>query len=196
SWPLPSEKPVAACESAEVPELALIAAVQAIVARDRSGALMWRTRLDALEPALGAGDEWLAVGRMLLDLLFGRAFGTDAPALDACRTLLAFDLGSDTETLHAVARLREAELLLDAEGESEEGTLRALLDGRWRATRIAARWIVDECDVVLAVIAAVRGRLDSCETLLLDMPPRGDDDPVADTRMLSRALCDAPHGRL
>jgi len=196
SWPLPSETPVTASEAAEVAELALIAAVQAIVARDRSGALMWRSRLDALQPAIDAGDEWLVVGRLLLDVLFGRAFGTDARALDACRTLLVFDLGSDTEMLHAVARLREAELLLDAEGESEEGTLRALLDGRWRATRIAARWIVDECDVVLAVIAAVRGRLDSCETLLLDIPPRGDDDPVADTRTLARALCDAQHGRL
>src|SRR5439155_8312775 len=71
-WPQPSETTLTASESAEVPELALIAAVQAIVARDRSGALMWRTRLDALEPALGAGDEWLAVGRMLLDVLFGR----------------------------------------------------------------------------------------------------------------------------
>jgi DNA-binding CsgD family transcriptional regulator len=49
---------------------------------------------------------------------------------------------------------------------------------------------------MLGVIAAVRGRLDSCETLLLDMPPRGDDDPVADTRTLARALCDAQHGRL
>jgi LuxR family maltose regulon positive regulatory protein len=195
-WPQPSETTLTASESAEVPELALIAAVHAIVARDRSGGLMWRSRLDALQPSIDEKDEWLAVGRMLLDVLYGRAFGTDARALDACGTLLALDLGPDTEILHAVARLREAELLLDAEGESEEGTLRALLDGRWRASRIAARWIVDECDLMLGVIAAVRGRLDSCETLLLDMPPRGDDDPVADTRTLARALCDAQHGRL
>jgi DNA-binding CsgD family transcriptional regulator len=154
---------------------------------------MWRSRLDALEPE---GDEWLAVGRLLLDVFFGRAFGTDGRARDACRALRTADLGPDTETLHALARLREAELLLDAEGESEEGTLRALLDGRWRASRIAARWMVDECDVVLGLIAAVRGRLDSCETLLLNMPPRGDDDPVADSRTLARALCDAQRGRL
>src|SRR4029078_5963656 len=68
------------------------------------------------------------------------------------------------------------------------------VEGRWGASRIAARWIVDECDVVLAVIAAVRGRLDSCETLLLDMPPRGDDDPVADTRALAHVLCQARRG--
>ena len=196
SWPQPADTPIAASASAEVPQLALMEAVRAIVTRDRGDALMWRSRLDALQPSIDGDDQWLSVGRMLLDVLYGRAFGTDARALEACRTLLALDLGSDRETLHALARLREAELLLDAEGESEDGTLRALLDARWRASRIAARWIVDECDVVLAVIAAVRGRLDSCETLLLDMPPLGDDDPVADTRTLARALCDVQRGRL
>jgi LuxR family maltose regulon positive regulatory protein len=194
AWLQPLEVPISPSDSARVPALALLAAVDAIAARDRRGALMWRSRLDALQS--DDSDPWLRVGRLLLDVLHGRAFGTDARSRDACRALLAADLGPDTATLHALARLREAELLLDAEGESEEGTLRALLDGRWRASRIAARWIVDECDVVLGVIAAVRGRLDSCEALLCNMPPRGDDDPVADSRTLARALCDAQRGRL
>jgi len=194
AWTQPIDVPIAPAETARVPALALLAAVEAIGARDRRGALMWRSRLDALQPS--DADEWLVVGRLLLDVLYGRAFGTDARAREACRALLVADLGPETATLHALARLREAELLLDAEGESEEGTLRALLDGRWRASRIAARWIVDECDVVLGVIAAVRGRLDSCETLLSSMPPFGDDDPAADARTLARALCDAQRGRL
>ena len=67
---------------------------------------------------------------------------------------------------------------------------------RWRAVRSAVPWVVDESDTLLALIASVRGRLDSCDTLLQGIPPRGDHDPVADTRRLARALCDAQRGRV
>jgi LuxR family maltose regulon positive regulatory protein len=182
--------------TARVPELAFVAAVDALAAFDQRDARMWRSRLDTVQPIDDTKDDWLRAARLLLDVGYGRAFGTDARALESCAALLTVDLGPDTALLHALARLREAELLLDADGDDEEATLRALLDGRARASRIAARWIVDECDVLLAVIAAVRGRLDSCDTLLEQVPPRRDDDPVADTRALARALCDAQRGRL
>jgi DNA-binding NarL/FixJ family response regulator len=192
----PAQLAAAPEDAARVPELALVAAANATALLDQRSALMWRSRLEALQPLADAKDEWLYVARLLLDVAYGRAFGTDACALESCAALLDADLGPDTPTLHALARLRQADLLLDRDDEGEEGTLRALLDARWRASRIAARWIVDESDVLLGLIASVRGRLDSCETLLQNIPPRGEDDPVADARALARALCDAQHGRL
>ncbi len=194
-WMLADAVPVASVDAATIPELALVAAANAAAVLDQRSALLWRGRLDALQPLADVKDEWLRAARLLLDVALGRAFGTDTRALESCAALLTADLGPETATLHALARLRQAELLLDREDEGEEGTLRALLDGRWRASRIAARWIVDECDVLLGLIASVRGRLDSCETLLHNIPPRGDEDPVGDSRALARALCDAQHGR-
>jgi LuxR family maltose regulon positive regulatory protein len=196
AWMRPADVALASDAAAGIPELALVAAANATAVLDRRSALMWRSRLDSMQSADDAKDEWLHAARLLLDVWYGRAFGTDVRALDSCAALFAVDLGSDTSTLHALARLRQAELLLDCDDDGEEGTLRALLDGRWRASRIAARWIVDECDVLLGVIAAVRGRLDSCDTLLRSIPARRDDDPVADIRALARSLCDAQHGRL
>jgi len=117
-WPQPSETTLTASESAEVPELALIAAVHAVVARDRSGALMCAAGLTRCNrrrrEGRVAGCRPDAARRALRSRV-----RTDTRALDACNTLLAFDLGSDTEMLHAVARLREAELLLDAEARAK-----------------------------------------------------------------------------
>jgi LuxR family maltose regulon positive regulatory protein len=195
-WMRPAEAPLGSDGASAIPELALVAAANATAVLDQRDALMWRNRLEVLQSADDTKDDWQRAARLLLDVGYGRAFGTDARALDSCAALLALELGPETPTLHALARLRQAELLLDCDDEGEEGTLRALLDGRWRASRIAARWIVDECDVLLGLVAAVRGRLDSCDTLLEHIPPRPDDDPVADTRALARSLCDAQHGRL
>ena len=199
-WMTPGEHPVSAAETAEVPELALIAAANAIAVLERRDALMWRSRLDALLAAEAHAssaprDPSFDAARLLLDVFYGRAFGTDARARASCQALLDLEIGPDTRMMHAVARLRQAELLLDTEHEDDEGTLRALLDARWRASRNASPWVVDECDILLGLIASLRGCLDSCETLLQGIPPRDDRDPVSDTRRLARALCDAQRGR-
>jgi len=150
-WMRPADVPVSADGATSIPELALVAAANATAVLDQRDALMWRNRLEALQPADDAKDDWQRAARLLLDVWYGRAFGTDARALDSCAALLDVDLGADTATLHALARLRQAELLLDCDDEDEERTLRALLDGRWRASRIAARWIVDEHEGSIAV---------------------------------------------
>jgi LuxR family maltose regulon positive regulatory protein len=176
---------------ADVSELALLAAIDAATIRDRREAMLWRSRVDALRPP-AADDAELGVARLLLDVSYGRAFGVDARALAACRALRESEIGADTAMLHALVRLREAELLLET--DDDEATLRALLDARWRASRNAAQWIVDECDALLGLIAAVRGRLDACDALFA--PSREHGASSADTRRLARALCDAQRGRL
>jgi LuxR family maltose regulon positive regulatory protein len=177
----------------DVGELALLAAIDATIAGDRRDATMWRTRADAL---LGPdpGEPTMSVTRQLLDVFFGRAFGADARAIAACRALRDAELETpgDTALLHAVARLREAEILLDT--DDDEGTLRALLDARVRGNRAAAPWIVGDCDALIALIAAVRGRLDACATLFPQLQDSAAD--MVDTLRLARALCDAQHGRL
>ena len=115
----------------DVAELALLAVIDAIAHGDRREATMWRTRLDAQLPS-GEGDSILRVTRSLVDVLYARAFGTDARSTAACRTLEETELGSETDTalLHAIVRLREAEILLET--DDDEGTMRALLDARVR----------------------------------------------------------------
>ena len=167
-----------------------IAAANATAVLERRDALMWRSRLDALLAAEahaspGTRDPSFDAARLLLDVFYGRAFGTDARARASCQALLDLEIGPDTRMMHAVARLRQAELLLDTEHEDDEGTLRALLDARWRASRNASPWVVDECDILLGLIASLHGCLDSCETLLQGIPPRDDRDPVSDTRRLA-----------
>jgi LuxR family maltose regulon positive regulatory protein len=180
---------------ADVANLSLIAAIDAVSKGERRDATMWRTRVDSLVPI--ADDEpVLRVTRLLLDVLYARAFGPDTRSVTACRTLREIELGSESDTalLHAIVRLREAEILLET--DEDEGTLRSLLDARSRASRAAAPWIVAECDSLIALISAVRGRLDVCDTLF---PPVVDDTKAADgsdTRRLARALCDAQRGRL
>jgi LuxR family maltose regulon positive regulatory protein len=177
----------------DVGELALLAAIDATVAGNRRDASMWRARADAL---LGTEetDSTSTITRLLLDVFFGRAFGAEARALAACRALrdAEFDAPGDTALLHAVARLREAEILLDTDDEEE--TLRALLDARVRGNRAAAPWIVGDCDALIALIAAARGRLDVCATLFPQLQDSAAD--MVDTLRLARALCDAQHGRL
>ena len=142
--------------AAGIPELALVAAANATAVLDQRDALMWRSRLDALQPVDDTKDEWLHAARLLLDVGYGRAFGTDSahsrPVGHCSRST-----SGPTHRPCTPSRLRQAELLLDCDVDGEEATLRALLDGRFRASRIATRWIVDECDVLLAVIAAVPG---------------------------------------
>jgi LuxR family maltose regulon positive regulatory protein len=177
----------------DVAELALLVAIDATIAGDRREATMWRTRADTL---LGRDNDepTLAITRLLLDVFFGRAFGADARAISACRALRDVELDAPGETalLHAVARLREAEILLD--GDDDEGTLRAVLDARVRGNRAAAPWIVGDCDALIALVAAVRGRLDVCDTLFPQLQESASD--TIDTLRLARALCDAQHGRL
>src|SRR5262249_4299398 len=96
----------------DVGELALLAAIDATVAGGRRGAALWRTRAEAL---LGPdhGEQALSITRLLLDVLYGRAFGADARAIAACGALREAELDTpgDTALLHAVVRLREAEIL-------------------------------------------------------------------------------------
>lgn len=189
---------------ADVAELSLVAAIDATVDGDRPNATLWRTRLDALlEPEPGAGDAVTYVARLLLDVLYARAFGIDARGLAACRALRDAELGSDADTalLHAVARLREAEILLET--DDDEATLRAILDARLRGSRNAAPWIVAECDALIGLIAAVRGRLDVCDTLFAQSADTdgagalaGNAPDAPDTRRLARVLCEAQRGRL
>jgi LuxR family maltose regulon positive regulatory protein len=195
SWSVPLTLHVPSTAWSTDPSLALIAAVNAVITGDARSAAMWRTRLDALCAATTDDDdeESLHAGRLLLDVFYARAFGIDVRGRAACRALLTTELGQDSALLHAVVRLREAEILLDC--DDEDATLRALLDARWRATRSAAPWIVDECDILLSLIAAVRGRLDACETLLHGIPQRADYDPTSDSRRLATALCEAQRGR-
>jgi len=178
---------------ADVGELSLLVAIESTLSADRREATMWRTRADAL---LGPDlrDPTLAIARLLLDVFFGRAFGADARAIAACRSLREAELETpgDTALLHAVARLREAEILLDT--DDDEGTLRALLDARVRGNRAAAPWLVGDCDALIALMAAVRGRLDVCATLFPQLQDSAAD--MVDTLRLARALCDAQHGRL
>jgi LuxR family transcriptional regulator, maltose regulon positive regulatory protein len=187
-------------ESTDVAGLALLAAINALVAGDRRSASMWRSRTDALLDSSLLERASLRVARLLFDVLYAREFGADTRAPAACRALLEFDLGAigrpfPAEVLHATVRLREAELALELDDE-EEGALRALLDARWRASRAAARAIVEECDALLALVAAVQGRLDACDALLV--VDDGIDDeagPNVDVRRLARALADAQRGR-
>ncbi len=140
---------------------------------------------------------------MLLDVLYARAFGIDARGLAACRTLRDAELETEADTalLHAVVRLREAEIMLET--DDDEATLRAILDARLRGSRNAAPWIVAECDALIGLIASVRGRLDVCDTLFraerrrrrLRYRDRSASD-VPDTRRLARVLCEAQRGRL
>ena len=131
TWIEPGEAPISLSEAATIPELALIAAANATAVLDRRSALMWRSRLDVLCASDPRGDDpaddgWFAAARLLLDVFYGRALGTDARSVSSCRALLETEIGADTPVLHAVARLREAELLLDS--ADEEAPLRALLD--------------------------------------------------------------------
>jgi LuxR family maltose regulon positive regulatory protein len=179
--------------TADVPELALLAAIDATMNGPRVDAAMWRSRVDALLD-LEAGDPIVRVARLLVDVFYARAFGVDARAVAACRMLRDAELDTETDSalLHAVVRLREAEILLET--DDDEGTLRALLDGRLRGGRVAAPWIVAECDALIGLIASVRGRLDVCDNLF----PSASDNSVdaADSRRLARALCDAQRGRV
>jgi LuxR family maltose regulon positive regulatory protein len=176
--------------TAEVAELALIAAIDATVIGDRRTATLWRSRADALFGKSVDVDGDVEIARLLLDVFFGRAFGTDTRSLAACRILTSSDFDTKTELLHAFVRLRQAELLLET--DDEEGTLRALLDARWRATRNAAPWIVEECDGLLGLIGALSGRLDACDALLAPEREYACDD----ARRLARILCNAQRGKL
>ncbi len=180
---------------ADVAELALLAAIDAVADGELRDATMWRTRVDALVPVDNA-EPIVRVTRLLLDVLYARAFGMDSRAVAACRALSETELESESDTalLHAIVRLREAEVLLET--ADDEGTLRALLDARLRGSRAAAPWVVAECDALIGLISAVEGRLDVCDTLF----PQLVDDAMApdgsDTRRLARALCDAQRGRV
>jgi len=175
----------------DVGELALLEAVDATAKGDRRTATMWRSRADALLSAED-GAPVLQVARLLLDVFYARAFGIDARAMAACRALRELEFESHTELLHAVARLREAEILLET--DDDDATLRALLDARLRGSRNAAPWVVGDCDAIIGLIAAARGRLDVCDTLFPQVQASAAD--VADTLRLARALCEAQRGRV
>ena len=158
--------------------------------RDRGSATrtMWRTRVDALVP-LDAAEPIVRVTRLLLDVLYAaRRSAWRTRLLDVCRALSATTLDSESDTvlLHAIVRLREAEILLET--DDDEGTLRALLDARLQGSRAAAPWIVGECDSLIGLISAVQGRLDVCDTMF---PPVVDDKSApdgSDTRRLALAV--------
>ena len=173
----------------DVAELALLAAIDATTGGDRRNATMWGSRVDTLLNPDDSDPE-LRIARLLVEVFHGRAFGVDARAISACRALRDLEIGADTASCgRATAK---AELLLET--DDDEATLRALLDARWRGSRNAAPWVVEECDAIIGLIAAVQGRLDACDALILPISECAVDG--ADTRRLARALCDAQRGRV
>jgi LuxR family transcriptional regulator, maltose regulon positive regulatory protein len=176
-----------------VASLAVLKTQGAIFAGDRPRANRWRSRVDALARGRDSDDE-LGVARMLVDALYGRAFGSDVRSLRAVSTVLQDDVASSTGSAVGIMLLRRAELLLDG-GDLDAG-LSTLLDARWSARRVAAD-VVDECDAMLALLASARGRLRAAERFLETREAeyrRGADAAFA--RRLARVLCDVQRGRV
>jgi LuxR family maltose regulon positive regulatory protein len=176
--------------SERVAPLALLLAAAAIERGDRASASRWRARVDALDA--DASDPAHAAARALVDVLFGRMFGTDPRSLRAVRALSET---ASSRATRAVARLREAELLLDAGGA--DAVLVALFDARWLARRDSPA-VVDACDALLALAAALDGRLRAADRFLerCDADPARDDTAGGFARRLARVMCDAARGRM
>jgi DNA-binding NarL/FixJ family response regulator len=95
----------------------------------------------------------------------------------------------------AVVRFREAELLLDAGGA--DAALVALFDTRWLARRDSPA-VVDDCDALLALAAALDGRVRAADRFLerCDADPAHDDTAGGFARRLARVICDVARGRM
>jgi LuxR family maltose regulon positive regulatory protein len=179
--------------SERVAPLALLLAAGAIRTGDRAAATRWRARADA---AKARSSDELQTGRQLVDVLFGRAFGTDSRSARSAAALVASMQGASDPAAYAVARLREAELLLDT--DEPDAALDVLFHARWAARRDCPR-VVDSCDALLALVAAVSGRLRAADRFLdnLDLRSRvGEDTTVAFARRLARVLSDMARGRV
>jgi LuxR family maltose regulon positive regulatory protein len=166
-------------------------AAAAIERGDRSTAIRWRARVDALDA--DTSDPVHASARALVDVLFGRMFGTDARSLRAVRGLSA--AGPPGRAVRAIARLREGELLLDT--SEADAALVALFDARWFARRDNPA-VVDECDALLALAAALDGRVRAADRFLehCDTDPARDDTAGGFARRLARVMCDVARGRV
>jgi LuxR family maltose regulon positive regulatory protein len=179
----------------DVSDLALLTTANAIAVGDHRAARMWRSRADELGRPADA-TVWSDVARLLVDVLYARAFGADSRGRLAVRTLMRTDIGRDTPALLALARLREAEIALDADAD-DEAALRALTEARWRASRVALQWAVDASDLLLALIASLHGYIEECDSLLGSIPKHDDQEiGMVDVRSLARAVCAAQRGRL
>jgi LuxR family transcriptional regulator, maltose regulon positive regulatory protein len=179
--------------SEQVASLSVLETQRAVLDGDRPRANRWRSRADAVARE-GEWDGEIAIARLLVDVLYGRAFGTDVRSLRALSTLLQSGLVPSSGPAVGIMLLRRAELLLDG-GDLDAG-LSTLLDARWSAHRVGPD-VVDECDALLALLASARGRLRAAERFL---DAREADYRIgadaAFARRLARVMCDAQRGRV
>jgi LuxR family maltose regulon positive regulatory protein len=190
--PPPSvEAPVEVSE--RVAPVALLLAATAIRSGDRAAANRWRGRVDSVD-SVGAGE--LEMSRPLVDVLFGRAFGSDTRSLRAASVLSASKHAAADPIAHAVVRLREAELLLDS--AEPDTALDALFHARWLARRDAPR-VVEACDALLALVSALSGRLRAADRFLESVGIElrvAEDTSASFARRLARVLSDMARGRV
>ena len=190
--PPPVEAPVEVSE--RVAPVALLLAATAIRSGDRATANRWRGRVDGVE-SVGAGELQM-MSRPLVDVLFGRAFGSDTRSLRAASGLSASTHIAADPIAHSVVRLREAELLLDS--AEPDAALDVLFHARWLARRDAPR-VVEACDALLALVSALSGRLRAADRFLdtVGIELRVTDDTSASfTRRMARVLSDMARGRV
>jgi LuxR family maltose regulon positive regulatory protein len=190
--PVDVDAPPDACR--DVGDLAVLMTASAVAKGDERAAGLWRSRTDAIGPSAHE-TPWSRAGRLLADVLYARAFGSDSRSRLAVRDLLDSDLGPDTAALHAVVRYREAELLLDTDNCSD--AVAVLGDARWRAARAGVSWVVDAADATLAFVVALRGDLADAERLLAAIPAYEDDgtSDLNDLRALTKAVVGAQRSR-
>jgi LuxR family maltose regulon positive regulatory protein len=181
------------------PTLALLGVADAIAAGNRALADERRGGLDGFSRTQQAASGLRApvVARALLDLLYGRAFGSDVSARAAFAHLCAIDVdaGRNGRALRAVAMLRGAELGLD-DGDFTRA-LMLFFDALGCATEANAPWIADECRAALAFVAALRARLRAADRFLANVEDREHppDSAVVAYMTLARAVTEALRGR-
>jgi LuxR family maltose regulon positive regulatory protein len=166
------------------PPLSVVATAAACVAGDRDAtrrySAMWA----------GDADEEPTVAELMVEVMRGRAFGSDAAAISAATRLARG--GHGDPRVRSFGLLRGAELALDR--GDVVGVLRDLGEladtDRWS-------WTAEEADGLMALAHAVEGRLclaDTAAAALLDRR-NGNSGFVSPTAALATALTCAQRGQ-
>jgi LuxR family maltose regulon positive regulatory protein len=164
------------------PRLAVAAAVAASGRGDRDAFARWW--------ASASDDETEeSAGRLVAELLRGRAFGTDAQARRSV-TALQGPLADADPRLRDFAVLRGAELLLDA-GDTAE--LRRSLVGL--TARSGGGWTSDAAASLVALSLALEGRLRRSDALSSGVLQEGREDVATSVACLAAALVHAQRGQ-
>lgn len=182
---------------AGTPALALVAAATACSRADRDAADLHRGRLDELPDAVPPVAD-VAIGdthRRVVDVTYGWAFGTDEraqAAADALGSATEPGHGVDASALRRFARLRAAELAIDAGCFDRAVTaLTPLADAR------DDEWTSVEAAALLAVVHAANGTLAAAERRVAEVHA-GDPRDLRPTALLAahlaNALCRAQRG--